>query len=468
MNSLDAGARALSSFVAATKALVGPWLELLVRVWIAQGFLTADVTELMLAPSARASLNVSWWSGALQHVAASGFGTIVQAACPLLLALGLASRPAAAALLIQIWLIAMLGASHDAALFWTALLLRILVYGPGAISIDRQIFRGTRSSALPGFATITRGVGSLARLGPTYQLGLRVWLAAALAGAALAAIDVTPSMQAETASWLPHLPPMVAELAPWAGLMLAALLALGLGARVVAVALLALVPFGEIAGAGDVRLFWALALAVVALFGPGRWSLDALAMAGLRRMMAPVPREGLKHVVVVGAGFGGLATVRGLRHAACNITVIDRRNHQVFQPLLYQVATASLSPSDIATPVRAMLREQTNVRVMLGEVTGVDPAGKSVLLGTTRIGYDWLVLATGARHSYFGRDDWAPFAPGLKSIEDSVLIRRRLLLAFEEAENSMSAEERRRWLTFVIVGGGPTGVELALARGGAR
>ena len=127
----------------------------------------------------------------------------------------------------------------------------------------------------------------------------------------------------------------------------------------------------------------------------------------------------LPHVVVVGGGFGGIEAVRGLRRAACRITLIDQRNHHLFQPLLYQVATAGLSPGDIATPVRAMVRDQANVRVLLGEVIGVDVPGGQVLLQRGAVAYDYLVLATGARHSYFGRDDWAPYAPGLKTIEDS-------------------------------------------------
>ncbi len=164
------------------------------------------------------------------------------------------------------------------------------------------------------------------------------------------------------------------------------------------------------------------------------------------------------HVVIVGAGFGGLKAAHGLRRAACQITVIDKRNYHLFQSLLYQVATASLSPADIATPIRTMFRDQHNVRVVLGEVMDVNTA---MLNDGSRMGYDYLVLATGARHSYFGRDDWEPYAPGLKQIEDATAIRWRLLLAFEQAENCADPAERQKLLTFVIVGGGPTGVELA-------
>ena len=168
------------------------------------------------------------------------------------------------------------------------------------------------------------------------------------------------------------------------------------------------------------------------------------------------------HVVVVGAGFGGLEFTRALSGAPVRITIIDRRNHHLFQPLLYQVATTSLATSEIAWPVRHLLRKRKDVTTLLGTVTGIDPAGKRVLLKDgDAVSYDTLVLATGARHSYFGHDEWEPFAPGLKTLEDATTIRRRILLAFEKAERETDPDTRRALMTFVIIGGGPTGVELA-------
>jgi NADH:ubiquinone reductase (H+-translocating) len=158
----------------------------------------------------------------------------------------------------------------------------------------------------------------------------------------------------------------------------------------------------------------------------------------------------------VGGGFGGIAVARGLAGAACRITLVDRRNYHLFQPLLYQVATAGLSPADIATPIRSLFRPQPNVRVLLGEVVGVRPGGREVAIGGNILNYDYLVLATGAQHSYFGEDDWAAHAPGLKTIEDATEVRRRLLTAFERAESAGDEAERAAWMTFVIVGGGPT------------
>jgi NADH dehydrogenase len=166
-------------------------------------------------------------------------------------------------------------------------------------------------------------------------------------------------------------------------------------------------------------------------------------------------------VVIIGGGFGGLNAARELARAPVKVTLIDRRNHHLFQPLLYQVATAALNPSDIAVPIRRVLRNQKNVEVLLGEARGLDTAARTVSLDEGSVAYDYLIVATGARHSYFGRDDWAPFAPGLKSIGDALEIRRRVLSAFELAERETDAARREAWLTFVVVGAGPTGVELS-------
>ena len=166
-------------------------------------------------------------------------------------------------------------------------------------------------------------------------------------------------------------------------------------------------------------------------------------------------------VVIVGAGFGGLEAAKALNRLAVDVTVIDRQNHHCFQPLLYQVATAALSPAEIAWPIRHILRQQRNATVLMAEVSGIDLAGRCVQTSAGPISYDYLVIATGATHSYFGHDDWIDFAPGLKRIEDATRIRRSILLAFEHAELAHDDAERQRLLTFVIVGGGATGVEMA-------
>jgi NADH:ubiquinone reductase (H+-translocating) len=166
-------------------------------------------------------------------------------------------------------------------------------------------------------------------------------------------------------------------------------------------------------------------------------------------------------VVIVGAGFGGLTVAKALAKAPVDITVVDQRNYHLFQPLLYQVATAALSPADIASPIRTILRGQRNTSVMLAKVTGIDISAREVMTGDRRVSFDYLVLATGARHAYFGHDDWEAFAKGIKTIDDATGLRRKILLAFEKAEFEADPEERRCLLTFAVIGGGATGVEMA-------
>jgi NADH dehydrogenase len=180
-------------------------------------------------------------------------------------------------------------------------------------------------------------------------------------------------------------------------------------------------------------------------------------MRGVEPGTSPAP----PHVVIVGGGFGGLDAARVFKRAPVRVTLLDRHNHHVFQPLLYQVATASLSPGDIASPIRWILRHQKNAEVFLAEVRSVDPARHLVLTDRDPVPYDYLIIATGASHAYFGHPEWSRRAPGLKTLDDALEMRRRVLLAFEAAERVQDPVEQRRLLTFVIVGGGPTGVELA-------
>src|SRR6516164_9848144 len=244
-------------------------------------------------------------------------------------------------------------------------------------------------------------------------------------------------------------------------------LVLGVGTRIIAIILVGLTTIVDPTFRQSIDLaYYLMVLGLIALYGPGALSVDNLIVGQVVRRF-PKLRDmrltlyQMPRVVILGGGFGGIAAATALRHASCQITLIDRRNYFLFQPLLYQVATAGLSPADIAGPIRSLFRDQPNVRALLGEVTQVDVATREVIAGDARVPYDYLVLATGARHSYFGHDNWGPFAPGLKQVEDATSIRSRLLLAFEQAENADSPEVQRELLTFVIVGGGPTGVELA-------
>jgi NADH:ubiquinone reductase (H+-translocating) len=178
-------------------------------------------------------------------------------------------------------------------------------------------------------------------------------------------------------------------------------------------------------------------------------------------MSDPATERKEPHVVILGAGFGGLEAARTLARSRVQVTVIDKRNHHLFQPLLYQVATAALSATDIAAPIRKLLVDQTNTKVLLARAVGVDTEKKVVQLTDGQVPYDYLIVAAGMTNSYFGHDDWEAFAPGLKSLEDALEIRRRVLFAYEAAERETDPEKQRHWLSFVVVGGGPTGVELA-------
>lgn len=335
-------------------------------------------------------------------------------------------------------------------LYWAALFGWYVIMGAGSISMDRLLAPGLAASALPLVKPLSRLYKAITRyLGPAYRLFIRVWLAALLFAPVMAGRLVLD----------------------WVLGFASPFLALGLATRLIAmISALWLLGMGFTMNLTELQrvdhLYWFFLLGLLALHGPGPIALDHVLKQQLSRLFPRI--EGwseamdLPHVIIVGGGFGGLKAAYGLRLAACRITVIDKRNYHLFQPLLYQVATASLSPADIATPIRAMFRDQHNVRVLLGEVTDVDTTARQVSLSdNTRLDYDYLVLATGARHSYFGRDEWEPFAPGLKRIDDATTIRRRLLLAFEQAENCADPKARQDLLAFAIVGGGPTGVELA-------
>jgi len=188
--------------------------------------------------------------------------------------------------------------------------------------------------------------------------------------------------------------------------------------------------------------------------------MDAPASTSSESVHAPA-RDRDVRVVIIGAGFGGLEAVKGLAKAPLTVTIVDRKNHHCFQPLLYQVATAALSPADIAWPIRKLVRDQKNAYVVMAEVTGIDSRTQHVLTDSVALPYDYLVIATGATHSYFGHDDWESSAPGLKTLGDATDIRARILRAFEKAEIADDETARRKLMTFVVIGGGPTGVEMA-------
>ncbi len=440
----------------------GPLVDLAIRLWIAQVFFISGVvkianwdTALYLAAN---EYPLSW----LNPVSAAYLGASIELIAPVLLALGLATRFAALSMLVLALVIQFNYAAFDAHLFWAALLGWLVVFGAGKFSLDRVLSRGLADSALPFAAGSMNALKQLTRSGgPICQFLLRLW-----AAGAILLVAAAPALNPDVGLLLPL--KSAAQYASTPELLLAALLVLGLGGRVAAIVLLVVsLAWQMMAGAYTDQPYWLMVFALIALHGAGSLSLDALVERALRRRFPQIEGkpafalEGVPRVVIVGAGFGGLACAAALSKARVAVTLIDRHNYHLFQPLLYQVATASLSPGDIATPIRGLFREHFNVQVLLGEVTGIDGVRNEVLLQDKRVPYDHLVLATGAAHSYFGRDEWAPNAPGLKRVEDATEVRRRLLAAFERAEATDDEAERASLLTFLIVGGGPTGVELA-------
>ena len=428
----------------------GP-IDLIIRVTLAQAFVVTDVMSM--------ASGHGFGDGMSASAAFAGVSVV-----GLLFSLGLFTRLSAGTLLAfavsqQFGLEA-----SEPNLFIIALLGWFVLRGPGALSIDRAVAVGLRASALPLSRPVMRGLDALRdHVAPVWLLLARLWLAAALLGSAGDSL------------WLPS--GTFAPLPLWARLPVALLLVTGLGLPVL-LSVLTVVFAGVQAmhPMAQLDLYVLLFLTLMGMHKGGALTIDGRIGDWLHgHVLFDRPRDAVPadwpHVVIIGAGFGGLACAAGLRALPVRITVIDRHNYHLFQPLLYQVATGGLSPADVATPIRGLFQRDHNVAVRLGTVTGVDRAAKVIKLGDTTLAYDYCVVATGAQHSYFGRDDWAPFAPGLKRIEDGVMARSKVLTAFERAETMTDPEERRRLLTFVIIGAGPTGVELAgaiaeLARAG--
>ena len=432
-----------------------PFVDLALRLWLAHTFFISGMMK-MMSPLTDASV-----------AAAIDMGGAA------LLAAGLLTRPAA----LLLGALAVMAPEYrflDGHSYWVALFGWYAIMGPGPISMDSLVRRGLADSALPG---ATRAIAAEAwvasRVGPFYQWALRVWIAAAIAAASLgsSATEVTGELTTHRLfEWLvpvdtaPRLPDGVAS-------MVAGLLVLGLATRPVASILMlggcTMAMMHMMSGQAAVHLYWLVPLLLLVLHGAGSLSLDTLIVRLLAKRFPqlagkkPFALDGVPRVVIVGAGFAGLSCAVALGRARVSVTIIDRANYHLFQPLLYQVATAGLSPGDIAIPIRTLFRNAFNTRVLLGEVTGIDCESGRVLVGETFVPYDYLVLATGATHSYFGNERWRAYAPGLKKIEDATQIRCRMLTAFERAEATEDDDERRSLLTFLVVGGGPTGVELA-------
>lgn len=444
----------------------GPVFDLIVRLWLSGILFASGVvkvsnwdTALYLAAN---EYPVSW----MDPVTAAYVGVGIELGGATLLALGLATRLAAMPLLVLSLVIQSNYLPLDVNLFWAILFGWYVVHGSGALSLDHLLSRGLGDVALPFAETgLLAGQWVTRCISPAYKLVMRLWIALAVS---LATFGLSAGSTGVDLVTLLVPVGSAVSLAGLGGLTAALFLLLGLGTRFTAIAMILATSAVQMMGPGmDIYTYWLAAFVLFALHGPGELSFDALIDKRLRRIFPQLDGkpafslEGLPRVVIVGAGFGGLACAAAMRRSPVQVTIIDRQNYHLFQPLLYQVATASLAPGDIATPIRGFFRDHFNTRVLFGSVTGVNTENREVLIGGKRVPYDFLALATGAQHNYFGRDEWEPDAPGLKRIEDATEVRRRLLTAFEQAESTDDPEERKALLTFVIVGGGATGVEPA-------
>lgn len=387
-------------------------------------------------------------------------------AAGLLLSAGLLTRVTSLAVLIPL-VVAQSGLEPtDTRLFQIATLSWLFVHGAGGFSLDILFSACFTGRSTPLVRQIVRATAWLDQRGQQlYLAALRMWMAASWL---VIGIFFETGQQ-----WAPILPVNSLAIIPPGFAILGLLLAF-VGVAMIAQlillvgGILTLQAIGLVAGLEMTGIdpLAVIACALLAFHGGGYLSIDRAIGNWLQanilfeRRDYAIPAD-WPHVVLVGAGFAGLACAGRLARLPVRVTLIDRQNYHLFQPLLYQIATASLSPADVASPIRSLFRGDRNVTILMGEVSGVDMEGRTVQLHDRMIAFDTLILATGARHSYFGRDDWAPFAPGLKRVEDGVRIRGHILRAFERAETANSPEEQRRLLTFVIVGGGPTGVELA-------
>ncbi|MDJ0643333.1 MAG: FAD-dependent oxidoreductase [Erythrobacter sp.] len=442
--------------------LFWPFTDLGIRFFIAMWYLRSGLvkafdweTAVLLATE---EYPVSW----MEPTAAAATGLTIELVGPILLLLGFFTRPAALAMATLTIVSQAVYIPTTTNLIIVAMLIWYVFSGPGAFSLDRVLSGGLKQSAFP-LARPTIAVWDWSRdhLAPIIMALTRIWL-----GVALLAYAAVFEPSIEFATWLPTT--IFSGFPHWMAIAVAVFLFLGFAAGPLSYVLFLLIGLFMIAGAHpNVTLFPFLYLAIYEAKGAGVLSVDRAILSWMEKNIlfdrdySEIP-DRWPHIVVVGAGFGGLAAVERLKRLPVRITLIDKRNYHLFQPLLYQIATATLNPADIATPIRSLFKADGNVRVLKGEVKAIDSAEKTITHSDDQVlHYDRLVLATGATHSYFGRDEWGEFAPGLKTIEDGVAVRGSILNAFEQAEACVDPARIERLLTFVIVGAGPTGVELA-------
>ncbi|STY29842.1 NADH dehydrogenase transmembrane protein [Legionella wadsworthii] len=444
-----------------------PFIDILFRLWLGNKILIAGLLQahhwdisLLLAKS---EYPVPWLNPEWEAL----LGILVQIVGGGTLILGLFTRVGAFMILILSVMTQIYYVKLDLNLLLIPLMAGYVLRGAGPFSLDHLFEHGLSRSPLP-FAMSIHYFFKMTKhaFNAVYLLGLRVWF------------FITWIIMSELIQQMPHQGLLFSSfwfpvhslslLIDPSLIILSFLLFLGLATRVVSLLILVLFCINE---SHSVALayapYWLMIMAILFVSGPGFFSLDHILLSFFRNrypQLSGKPAftlENLPHVVIVGGGFGGIACAKALRNVPVKITLIDKNNYHLFQPLLYQVATGNLSSGDIAVSIRSIFLDQFNAQVRLGTVTAIDKEKHRVITDQFQISYDYLVLATGATHSYFGKDVWEPYAPGLKTIEDAIAVRSRIIQTFENAELAETETERQNLLNFVIVGGGPTGVELA-------
>jgi NADH dehydrogenase FAD-containing subunit/uncharacterized membrane protein YphA (DoxX/SURF4 family) len=443
---------------------VWPKIDTLIRLGLAQAYCVSGIMKVTHWSETLAAASHDFPVRFMTPIAVAYGGVSVEIVGGVFLALGLMTRYGALALLALSLTSLVVYGPADSQLCCAALLGWYAVQGAGPFSVDAVLRQGLADSALPVVPPIVAGSEWIrAHLTPLYLSFMRIWLALAL----LEGNSPGTRSSGPLAALLTWLPSDLAAQIPVASGWIGALLLLGLGTRCFgALVITAVLANAMMDTRGTDAAYLIVMFAIIIIHGGGRFALDHAVSTVVEKYLPTRVRDAralqrLPRVVIVGAGFAGVSCADALKNVAVSVTLIDRVNYHLFQPLLYQVATAALSPGDIATPVRQLFRDAFSIRVLLGTVTGVDSRARAIRTEGNVIPYDYLVLATGATHSYFGKNAWASYAPGLKGVADALEIRRRILTAFEHAEAATDANERAALLTFLIVGGGPTGVELA-------
>lgn len=462
-------------------SFIRPLFDFVLRFYLAQIFFISSIIKLSDWDKAiylsQHEYPVPW----MDPVVAAYFGVGITLVGSVLLFLGLFTRIAAFALMILTMVIQIYYEQLNTQTIWIILLGWFVIFGADKLSLDHAM-RGVKDSALFFSRTISIIYTELTRfVGPFYQLGIRFWIACVWVTAAWLlwkSAGQYPSYPYPVLGYQYSGSLLTLLTSAYAPIILAVsgvMIGLGLFTRIIALLGIAgLILWLPVRGIifqahqmGEVTV-WLFILGLVLLWGPGTFSLDNWIRRKYNRMIhhrlyhASKNTQHLPHVVIIGGGFGGVAAAKMLKTTACRITLIDRHNYHLFQPLLYQVATAGLSPAEIAAPIRSLFVNQPNIQIKLAEVIGIDKAHQKVnIKNDTPVSYDYLILATGAQHSYFGQDQWSQYAPGLKKVEDAISIRQKVLTSFELAENTTDKTLLDALLTVVIVGGGPTGIELA-------